>query len=270
MSSPIVEVDRSLEIADKSAAWNLKSAVLYSLGELADAERASRRALKLEPDNHYAASVLAKILALQGRFDEALETVRQGAAMESKQEKHAEIDDGVWRTLGTLQLQLGRGEALESLQRAKEIHKVDARNRLMLARLYMTMPEHLDNQLALTEAKNADLYFKLDDPRCHRVLAQALLRNGELRDVAGHAQAAISGGDEAAYAHLIWAIAEARLGNGAAAKEQVAAAVEKWPRAFDKAGVAVIAEKGLLWFDTAAELEALRREAEQLISNLSN
>ena len=62
--------------------------------------------------------------------------------------------------------------------------------------------------------------------------------------------------------HLIGAMAHAKLGDRPAAANELAAANASWPKEF-KSGENVIApaEKGLLWFDTRAELEALRVEA---------
>ena len=68
--------------------------------------------------------------------------------------------------------------------------------------------------------------------------------------------------------HLMGAMAHAKLGDRPAAADALAAASMSWPGEF-KSGEDVIATavRGLLWFDTRAELEALRLEAEQLIGS---
>ena len=62
---------------------------------------------------------------------------------------------------------------------------------------------------------------------------------------------------------MIAAIANARLGELDLANDQLAQALENWPAEFEEDDVIVTAEKGLLWFDTLAELQGLRAEAEQ-------
>ena len=62
---------------------------------------------------------------------------------------------------------------------------------------------------------------------------------------------------------MIAAIANAYLGESDLANEDLEQALGNWPAEFDEDDVIVTAEKGLLWFDTLAELQALREEAEQ-------
>ncbi len=59
-----------------------------------------------------------------------------------------------------------------------------------------------------------------------------------------------------------------KLGDRPAAANELAAGSRSWPEEF-KSGedVIVTAVRGLLWFDTRAELEALRLEGEQLIGS---
>ena len=123
-----------------------------------------------------------------------------------------------------------------------------------------------DNKLALDEAKNAIAFHEGGDPRYNRILAQAHMRKGEFEDAARHGDAAVQGGDEPAYGQLISAIAHAQTGDTTVAQKHLDDAVANWPEQFARGEeVIVMAEKGLLWFDTAAELQALRAEAEQLL-----
>ncbi|MCH8053050.1 MAG: hypothetical protein IH895_03240 [Planctomycetes bacterium] len=175
-------------------------------------------------------------------------------------------DDEAWRALGTLQLYLGKEEALASLLRAKEIQKRDTRNGLLLARLYLSLPDHKDTAKALDEAKLAATFTGLEDPRFDRILAQAYLRNGEFEDAARHAAAALKDGDNQTICHLIRAVAQAKAGDLTAAGDGLDEAIERWPPEFKNGEeVLVTAEKGLLWFDTRAEFQALRGEAERLL-----
>jgi len=249
-----------------AAAWNLQATLLYSLGRLDDAEQACRRVLELKPEFHYADTNLAKILALQGRFDEALESALEGTRKNLAAGEKTKHDDEAWRALGTVQLYLGQEEALASLLRAKEIQKRDTRNGLLLARLYLSLPDHEDVTKALDEAKLAETFTGLEDPRFDRILAQAYLRNGEFDDAARHAAAALKDGDNQTICHLIRAVAQARAGELTAAREELDTAIERWPAEFQNGEeVLVTAEKGLLWFDTRAEFQALRVEAERLL-----
>ena len=248
------------------AAWNLQSTLLYSLGNLDEAEQACRRVLELNPKAHYADTNLAKVLALQGRFDKALESALEGTRKNQAAGEETKHDDEAWRALGTLQLYLGQEEALTSLLRAKEIQKRDTRNGLLLARLYLSLPDHEDAAKALDEAKLAKTFTGLEDPRFDRILAQAYLRNGEFEDAARHAAAALKDGDNQTICHLIGAVAQAKAGELTVAREELDAAIENWPPEFKNGEeVLVTAEKGLLWFDTRAEFEALRGQAEQLL-----
>ena len=248
------------------AAWNLQSTLLYSLGNLDEAEQACRRVLELNPKAHYADTNLAKVLALQGRFDKALESALEGTRKNQAAGEETKHDDEAWRALGTVQLFLGQEEALASLLRAKEIQKRDTRNWLLLARLYLSLPDHEDAAKALDEAKLAATFTGLEDPRFDRILAQAYLRNGEFEDAARHAAAALKDGDNQTICHLIGAVAQAKAGELTVAREELDAAIENWPPEFKNGEeVLVTAEKGLLWFDTRAEFEALRGQAEQLL-----
>ena len=114
--------DQALHIRDSSAGlWNLKSVILLNLGNLKDAERASRSALKITPDYFYAKSNLAKMLALQGNFTEALQVAEEGAQDQEKTDKRGKNEGDIWRTLGALQLHLGKPEAWESILEAQAI-----------------------------------------------------------------------------------------------------------------------------------------------------
>ncbi len=252
------------------AVWNLQSTLLYALGRLDEAEQACRRILELKPGYHYADTNLAKIFALQGRFDKALESALEGTRKNAAAGEETKHDDEAWRALGTLQLMLGQAGAVDSLNRAKQIDKRDTRTGLLLARLYLSLPDNEDATKALEEAKFAATFTGLDDPRFDRILAQAHLVNDAYDDAARHAAAALKDGDNQTICHLIGAVAQAKAGDLTAAREELDAAIEKWPPEFKNGEkVLVTAEKGLLWFDTRTEFQALRGEAERLLQTRS-
>ncbi|MCH8853352.1 MAG: protein kinase, partial [Planctomycetes bacterium] len=278
--------DRALAIKPTTAGlWNLRGALLISLGELEDAEKALRRALKEKPNYYPAHTNLCKALALQDKIEAALDTALDGARENQREEAKDKYDDGIWRVVGTLQLYLHDAQALDSLKTAIEIDRKDQRNRLMLARLYLTLDQHRDDQAALEQAKMADALTSLNDPRFKRILAQALLKNAQYLDALTQAEAAIersqpkrqskpqsAQGEPAyglpAYSHLIASIAASQIGDREKAGQHLQLAKDTWPAEF-KAGKEVIitAEKELLWFDTAAELKSLRAEAQLLLNS---
>ena len=260
---------RALELQpDSRGPWNLLAILHFSLGDLKEAEKAARRCLEVKSDYFHANTNLAKILALQKKFDEALTVAKKGASASLKQEEQKKHADGIWRVMGAIQLYLGKSDALQSLLKAEEINHRDTRNLLLLSRVYMTLPELQDDDKALEKAKLAVAFTALKDPRFKRVLAQALLRKDEFLDAVTNATAALRQGDAPAYCHLIAAVAEARLGNVEKAKGHLEDAAKNWPAEFQAGGdVIVTAEKGLLWFDTATELESLRAEAQQLLES---
>ena len=262
-------IERAKEIDRSShALWNMKSEALMALGELQQAEQANRRALALKPDFHEAKGTLAKILALQGKYEEALEVATQAANAILDKGLYSKYTDEVWRALGSLQLYLGDPQALESLGKAKEIQKKDFRNSLLIARAYLTLRGDQNNAKALHEARVAAAYTGLRDPRFKRILAQAQLRNGQFAGAATNAEAAKNAGDLKPVCLLISAIAQAHLGRRDDALRNLDLAEKSWPESF-KSGEAVIvtADEGLLWFDTAAELESLRAEAQLLLES---
>ncbi len=226
---------------------------------------ACRRALGADSTYHWAYENLAKVLALRRRFEAAIRAAEEGAEINKKKDDRDQYDGGIWRVLGILQLHRGQPEAENTLSEAERIDKTDNRNGLMLARLYLTSPKKRDYVKALEKARHAAASTGLRDPRFKRILAQAYLRNEAFADAAVYARAAIKDGDTPAYGHLIAAIAEARLRNRQRAEEHLKRAKENWPKEFEDEDLMVTAEKGLLWFDTRAELESLRSEAEKLI-----
>ena len=130
------------------------------------------------------------------------------------------------------------------------------------------MPDEQGYSKALDKARHAEVSTNLKDPRFKRILAQAYLRNNVFADAIYYAEAALADGDTPAYGHVIAAVAEARLGNRQEAEEHLKQATDNWPQEFRLGDrVIVTAEKGLLWFDTLAELESLHAEAERLLTS---
>jgi serine/threonine protein kinase len=263
--------------------WNLRCVIEYSLDQLGDAERSCRRALELRPKLFQASSNLAKVLAVQGRYAEALAAVKQGIAINRETEELGRFDDGIWLTLGILQAHHDEPAALSSLQEAVHLDNEDERNLFMLARLRLLRDEdpmvtHAIVKVALhlapafesplTASQTTDrVAHNLDqvDPRMARIVAMTYLRNGMFDDAADFADLATEG-TMPSYGFYVGAIAESGRGNSAVAKDLFQKANRRWPAEFNDDGVYVTAEKGLLWFDWRSELEALRSEAEHALT----
>lgn len=118
-------------LAVNPAGPNAAAFLAYTLQEsgvnLAEAEQHARRALELEPDNHWALLALANLLGQTGRLAEAVDTYR----------RMTDLDPGYARghyLRSLLLLQLGRvAEAEAGLARAAELLPASAQTRLVLA-----------------------------------------------------------------------------------------------------------------------------------------
>ncbi|HYA89577.1 MAG TPA: tetratricopeptide repeat protein [archaeon] len=72
---------------ESSEVWNDWAAAQLAVRNTGDAERAFRRALKLQPDNHQAAANLGVLLATQGRAEEAIPLLEKCQASLSENER---------------------------------------------------------------------------------------------------------------------------------------------------------------------------------------
>jgi hypothetical protein len=98
-----------------------------------------------------------------------------------------------------------------------------------------------------------------------RVLAFALLRNGEWARAVTAAEKAVSLGDLASFPLLLAGIAEANLGEVQKAQTLLEEADTQWPKVLVEQGYNVTAEEGMLWFDKQSSLLELKTELEVLL-----
>jgi tetratricopeptide (TPR) repeat protein len=258
--------DRALALRpEKAALWNVRAEILYNQGLLNEAEDSAHEAVDLDPEFHQAISNLAKIQALQGKIDESLATYDRGANKARASEAKGRYDDNVIRYHGTVQLFLGQERCKNTFEDAREMDPDDPRTVLMQARMHLALPEHRDEARALVEAQAAFMFIEQQDPRFNRILAQAHLANEQFGDAAAQAEAAIKIGDEPAYGHFIAAIGRFQNGQVDLARDHFEQGLAAWPAAFEERDFLVNAKRGLLWFDTKAELLSLRQEAEELL-----
>jgi serine/threonine protein kinase/Tfp pilus assembly protein PilF len=246
--------------------YNGYAVSLYLLHRLEEAEDACRQAIELDPTLYNARSNLGRVLALQGRIDEASKEVAAGAELAGRN-PHDLYAYGVYRTLGTIQLHLGRSEALQPLEHAIASRNRDAGSWLMLAKLRLQLEGFVDCERALDDAKQADSRADPPDPRIKRILALAYLHNDQFDKAICNAEEAIELGDMPTINHLILAVGHARIGEERKAGEHLSAGGEAWPEDLTEPGqVRVSADRTILWFDTTDELLSLRAEAGRLIT----
>ena len=120
----------------------------------------------------------------------------------------------------------------------------------------------------MENANYADFRANHKDPKVKRVRALALLRNDDWDQAAAHARQAIDLNDDLVTTdYLIVAIAEARLDHMDDAQEAYQKAIAAWPEDLKEPGaIRVTAPEGILWIETADQLNRLRDEAGTLLS----
>jgi len=261
--------DRALAIRpDDARVLTVKGVVLSMLDRGADAEGTLRNALQKTPDSYPAYTNLAKVLAMQGRLDEALEAAGKATELVKKQGYDGtKWATGTWRTLGTIQLQLGQPDALQAFAQAIACERTNEWAYLLRSRLRLELETYIDVAAALDDAKIADATTVTADGRIKRILALAHLRNGNFSEAVKYAQEAIGNGDQVAVNQLVISIAEAKRGNLGAARQWHARAEQaSWPADLPGKDFSATAAREVLWFESAADLERLRSEAKTLIA----
>jgi serine/threonine protein kinase/Flp pilus assembly protein TadD len=256
------------------AALNLHGVVLKKLERYPEAIETYQTIIQLTPANqeqepHFAAawSNLGMLYALTGDLDKAKEHLRHGAELVGKAPNA--YSAMAWRNLAAIELHTQDPAGVQHVKDAISCDKDDLPSWVLQARLRTGLAEHADHAEALDDAKYADRMANYGDGHAKRVRALAHLRNRQYAEAVEHARLALEQKDLEAINHLIIALAEARRGDAAAARGALQSAQAAWPEKLqDPAGVLVSADKGDLWFDSAAELYSLRAEVEQLLADL--
>ncbi|MBI4718008.1 MAG: protein kinase [Planctomycetes bacterium] len=248
---------------DDATALSYHSVVLKNLRRYDEAIAATQKVVRQRPDYFAAWSNLGAYHAIAGNLDQAEECLRNGSALADKEEVGRPVDRaGVWRNLAALELLRGDVGAVTQLTKAIQAKPDDTPSWLLRVRARLNLPDYRNFEEALDDAKYVDRLSTERNPRAKRLRALAHLRNGQLQAAVEQADLALGLKDQPVVANLIAAIAEQGRGRAAEARVRLDAALREWPSTWNDGGFTVTFDEGILWFETAAEFQQLREEAE--------
>jgi tetratricopeptide (TPR) repeat protein len=238
--------------------------VLLSMAGKYDAARSVfRKELVSTPGAPWTWLNLAAVEFLEGNFQTAQENLLKSVAVpfEGKPYCHG------WRELATLQHYLGDARCSETIDKAIECgYGMHPFFHLVRARIRLTSPSQTDSARSLADAEMADGFASSRNPYTKRYLALALLRQNQSAKALNAAARAYQLGDLPVFPKLLVAMAEAKLGNAQRARNALDEADATWPPDLRERGQSRRSRHmGMLWFESADELLALRAEAVNLI-----
>ena len=250
-------------------AYRQEGVALKRLGRYAEAIIALETGIQLHRDDYAAWANLGAAYALIADLANAERCLRRGAEIAGMEKEIWRV--AAWRNLASLELYLKQPEAVEHIANAIDLSgKVsDVPSWVLKAWASMNLDGQLNFEKALDFAKYADMDADEEHARAKRVRALAHLRNNQFDYAIEHADLALELGDMPARNHLTKAIALARLGRIKEANHQLVTADVTWPAELKDSEVLVTDNNGILWFDSAAELNQLREEAKALIDGSS-
>ena len=177
--------------------------------------------------------------------------------------KHGVYTTAAWRNLAALEHFRDQPDAMTNVQHAITATPGDAAGWVLKARIGLDTDDQTALMDALDDAKHADRTAGGARPEAKRILALAMLRLGEFDRAIAAAEDAIKLGDMHCPNKLIQAAALAAKGDGEAASVSLTDAIRQWPHTLmSDTDWYASADAGELWFESAAELLALRRETE--------
>lgn len=252
--------ERALRVdPNRASLWNLNGVLHKKLEDYGKAIAAYEKALELEPENDAAWENLALVYALDGDLETASVNLKRAVGIAGTEGYQCESP---WRNLAALELHFRNPAAAEHIQTALACSGKDPATWRLRARLLLELESHVDVAAALGDAVYADRLLDGKDPVVKRLLALARLHQGAFREAADSALAALELGGSKAINHFILAIAEARAGNHAAAKAHYEDALKHWPTELQEPdGFVVSATAGVLWLESAEQLQRLQDEA---------
>jgi tetratricopeptide (TPR) repeat protein len=240
-----------------------------------EAIKAYEEARRLDPDYYPVYVNLAMLYATQGRMQEAEEYAAKGVDL-----LNDEREVMPWRILAAIQLHLQRPSTYDTLVNARKISEADVPTIVLTAIYHLGQVGANNTETALELAATADSLIRtpwtaaeIGRPdqiraRVKRTLASAALRGQKwdrARQAAGDALAA--GDSPSSYAHFIMAISQAHLGDLASAREHLRDGKTLWPQSLREQSFVANEDGKTVWFDTAADLEALQAEALLLVGD---
>jgi len=258
---------RALEISpDHGTALNYHSIVLKKLGRYEEAIAVATQVVEQNPDAFAAWSNLGAYYAISGDLENAARCLRRGAELAETADTQRAVDSAnAWRDLASLELYRRNTEVDLFLSKAIALKPNDVDSWVLRVRHRLSLESLIDVKTALGDANYADRLANERHPRAKRFRATAHLRNGEVKEAIEHARRAIGLGDMATVNHLIIAVGEAKRGNSIGATDAFDAAARFWPADLTELPFVATFDNGILWFESRAELEALRAEASALI-----
>ncbi len=248
---------------------NTHGVILKILDRYDEAVQTYSLAAELDPRSATTRNNLGLVQAMRGDYVVAEEHVRKACGLAGTDRPDAAQ---YWRNLAVLQQHLSEPDAGHSMQRALACAPndvtcllIDARMRCSAASIPVSEAARIAAELARAERLAGG-----DLPRLRRMQALAMLRSQQWPRAVELATQAIESGDMQCVNEFIVAIAQARDGEMAAARAAFQRALENRPDKLKGEGaVHVATDRGFLWMDTAAELNALRDEASGLVQSTS-
>ena len=248
---------------DNVKALGYRGVALRRLSRNPEAIQALERAVELEPGAYASWTNLGALYAVVGDLERAEARLRKATQIGGMAQDrwHATA----WRNLAALELHLRDGAAFTDLDKALQCNPLDIPGWVLRTRMWLELPDRADFEQALDDAKHADKLALEKDAKAKRVRALAHLRNDQWDHAIAHARSALELGDLPTINHLIVAVAEAKQGKLAAAREQLSQAESFWPDALREPGsFHAVADTGDLWIDSADQLIALHEESRRL------
>ncbi len=261
----LVHCDRAIAIEpNNTGLWNTQGVLLKKLNRLPEAVRAYEKALQLNPNHSATCENLGVVQVLAGDLATGEKNIRRAAEFSGTTGSDCEFP---WRNLASIELFRRSTKAAESLEKATVCNRVDSATWRLKARMYLELEGAVDAARALEDARYAERNATAPDPMLKRIAALALLRLGRYDEAIQEARAALKGGDMATINQLALAIAEAKTGRKEVAQSHLMDARSSRPAELQIAGSFVpSAPSGVLWFESAVELDKLEAEAEAAIA----
>lgn len=241
------------------SALNTHGVILKKLGKMEEAVVAYTTLIGLNSSKYSAWSNLALIHAQQGDLARAEQELKTATGLTRPDDVYAADP---WRNLAAIHLHAGRvSEAVVCLEEALKRNKNDIGSWLLKARTQLpTNPAE-----ALQSAGYAQFISNGMEPRSFRLQALATLRQGRPEEAVSLVAQAESHGDELCLCAAIGALAHSAAGRPDQARIRLADAERALPAALRRPGDYVVAtDRGVLWFETYEEFDALRTEARRL------